>query len=147
MPTASTPPSTLPAAHSLVRQAKLLPGGVPRWIRVYDSGVCDFARYCVVYTGRYAHKTGGEHWFRTMSANPYHAQGVGQMGYSTRVPDAHGTRWPPAVGRRHFNPAYGHRIRFEDLPPDCQRCVLDDYCYLWDLPWASSTSTTHAAAP
>jgi hypothetical protein len=46
-------------------------------------------------------------------------------------PDCEGSSWAgPSIGRRC---CLGVRIRFEDLPEDCQKCVLQDYEYLWDL--------------
>ena len=103
------------------RSERLLPGGVPRYIRCYDNGGESFDRYTVVFTGRYRKKTGGEFWDLGMSANPFHPQGFGQHGSNREQID-----WP----------TYGHlgkKIKFQDLPEDCQKLVMDDYRYLWDL--------------
>ena len=100
----------------------LLPGGVPRYIRCYDNGGESFDRYTVVFTGRYKHKTGGAFWYVGMSDNPFHPQGFGQHGESTD----NQIDWP----------TYGHlgkKIKFQDLPEDCQKLVQDNYRYLWDL--------------
>ena len=104
------------------RLARLLPNGVPHYIRCYDSGENgSFDRYTVVFTGNYTHKTGGEHWYVGMSEHPTHPQGFGQHGSSRDQID---------------RPNYGHigkKIRFQDLPIDCQQLVLADYKDLWDL--------------
>lgn len=109
------------AARLQARREKFLPGGKPRWVRVYDNGGESIDRYTVVFTGRYTAYTGGAHWYLGMSGAPFHPQGVGQHGESMKQID-----WP----------TYGHlgkKIRFEDLPPDCQRCALQTYCDLWSL--------------
>lgn len=112
------------------RNNRLMPNGVPRWIRCYDNGgeTCD--RYTVVFTGRYTHKTAREHWVLGMSDAPFHPQGFGQhMTYPYQI-DAQGGKWPPAIGRKNH---LGTRIKFQDLPSDCQKCVKQDYTYLWDI--------------
>jgi len=117
-------------AGKLARATRLLPNGIPRWVRVYDNGGETIDRYTVVYTGRYAQKTGGEHWVLGMNGAPYHPQGVGMHSSHTGMVDALGGKWSPKIGRKcHL----GVRVRFEDLPEDCQRAALSDYCYLWDL--------------
>lgn len=103
------------------RTERLLPGGVPRWIRCYDNGGETIDRYTVVYTGNYTSKTGGYHWYVGMSGQPFHPLGFGQHGETLGACD---------------HPTYGHlgkRIQFADLPPDCQQLVLRDYVYLWDI--------------
>ena len=118
------------------RRQALMPGGVPRWIRVYDDG-CSGDRYTVVYTGAaVAKRCGGDHPYRSMSEQPYHPQGVCLMGFEHRgamdTLNASGycCCWPPAVGRSNW---LGKRITFQDLPDDCKRVVLDDYDRLWEL--------------
>jgi len=119
-----------------LRMDRLLPNGVPRWIRIYDAGGGDGPeRYTVCYTGRYTHKTCGQHWGVGMSAYPFHPQGIGlhfEYPYQVDAPDG---KWPPAIGRKcHL----GRRVTFADLPPDCQKVVMQDYRYLWDLPGGES---------
>jgi len=105
------------------RIKNLLPNGIPKHIRVYDNGGETADRFMVVFTGRYGHKTGKNTWILTMSAAPFSPQGVGihsTMPYNQR-PDV---------------PTYSHlgkKIKFTNLPEDCQKCVLQDYKYLWDL--------------
>lgn len=106
------------------RVARLLPGGVPRYVHCYDNGGETFDRYTVCFTGRYRHKTDRQQWYVGMSAHPFHPQGFGQHGESAQPIDY---------------PRYSHlgrKIKFSDLPPDCQRLIVGDYLYLWDLPGA-----------
>lgn len=102
------------------RTERLLPGGVPKWIRSYDSGPdSGFDRYTVVYTG----KRDRSYHYVGMSEHPFWPGGFGQHGEGKNGP----------IDR----PTYGHlgkRVSFGELPPDCQKLVLQDYQYLWDLP-------------
>ena len=103
------------------RRERLLPGDKPRYIRCYDNGGQTADRYTVVFTGRYRHKTGGDFWDLCMSSCPFHPQGIGMHGTSNQQID---------------RPNYGHlgkRIKFDSLPEDCQKAVVQDYKYLWDL--------------
>lgn len=110
------------------RSERLAPDGSPRYIRVYDNRGRSFDRYTVVFTGRYRHRT-GEFLYLGMSADPFWPQGFGQHGSSQTQIDVR-TGWPPMIGRTcHL----GLRIRFEDLPFDCQRAVWNDYADLWKI--------------
>ena len=103
------------------RTKRLLPAGKPRYVRCYDNGGKTYDQYTVVYTGHYTHKTGRQHWSVCMSEHPFHPQGVGMH-----------NEYPYQIDR----PSYGHlgkRIKFDDLPEDCQKLVLQDYVYLWDI--------------
>ena len=103
------------------RKNRLLPNGKPRKIRCYDNGGETYDRYTVVYTGNYACKTGGSHWYVGMSGKPFHPQGYGMHGESDIQIDY---------------PSYKHlgkKISYEQLPEDCQQLVLQDYVYLWDI--------------
>jgi hypothetical protein len=56
-----------------------------------------------------------------MSGAPFHPQGFGQHGESETIID---------------RPTYGHlgkKITFADLPEDCQKLVISDYRYYWQL--------------
>lgn len=109
------------------RVARLMPNGIPKWIRCYDNGGRSIDNFTVVFTGRYTHKTGGEHWVLAMNAAPFHPQGFGQhASYQEQVD----TPWPPSIGHKNH---LGVRIKFTDLPEDCQQVVLTDYCNLWDI--------------
>ncbi len=109
------------------RKNRLVPNGVPRYIRCYDNGGSEkengtVDRYTVVYTGNYKGKSRGWHDYVGMSGAPFHPQGIGQHGQSEFQP----------VDR----PSYGHlgkKIKFSDLPQDCQTLVLQDYLYYWDF--------------
>lgn len=111
------------------RAEKLMPGGIPRWIRCYDNGGRSFDRYTVVYTGRYACRSGCD--YVAMSAHPFHPQGFGQHGSARWPIDVVGNAWGgPAIGKScHI----GKRIAFTDLPADCQTLVLTNYRALWHL--------------
>jgi hypothetical protein len=105
----------------VVRKNALLPNGVPRYIRCYDNGGKTADRYTVVFTGRYRHKTGQSFWYVGMSGNPFHPLGIGHHGEHNRQID---------------RPTYAHlgkKIKWSDLTPECQKCVLDTYCDLWDI--------------
>ena len=105
-----------------LRLQSLLPAGMPRKIRVYDNCGETADRYTVVFTGNYRAKTGGVFWYLGMSGAPFHPQGIGCSGEHDRQID---------------RPTYSHigkRVKWDTLPSDCQRAVLNTYCDLWDLP-------------
>jgi hypothetical protein len=94
--------------------------GTPRYLRCYDNGGGSADRYTVCFTGNYRRKTIGQFLYVGMSAEPFHPQGFGQHGESNRPID-----WP----------RYGHlgrKIRFSDLPEDCQKLIRRDYAELWE---------------
>lgn len=77
-------------------------------IKCFDSGPngsCD--RYTVVYLD-HKERERGTYSARAMSSDPFHPQGFGQMCI--------------AMPGRHL----GKRIKFEDLPEDCQKVVKQD---------------------
>jgi hypothetical protein len=91
-----------------------------RLARFYDNGV-SFDRFTAAYLAPQSN-TGGQRWFwyRGMSTHPFDPQGFGCSGESTGAP----VDYPVAsLGRRNH---LGKRIRFADLPPDCQRLVVQD---------------------
>jgi hypothetical protein len=111
-------------------------GKVPRYVRCYDNGgvMSKFKnkktgeilegsvdRYTVVFTGRYTHKTGGSFWYLGMDESPYSPGGFGQHGEFKYPCD------------RPTSSHLGKRIDFSKLPADCQKLVIDDYSYLWDI--------------
>lgn len=101
------------------------PGGEPVYVRCYDNGGRSFDRYTVVYSGRYRKVVRGyardEFQYVGMSECPFNPQGFGQHGSSPQLID---------------RPTYGHlgkKIKFSDLPADCQRLVLQDYKEIWNI--------------
>ena len=113
------------------RLARLLPSGVPRWIRCYDNGGETYDRYTVVFTGATARRaSGGVVPYLAMNDAPFHPQGFGQHGESDRPCDVNQWGFAPALGRKNH---LGTRIAFADLPDDCRRLVLSDYRAFWNL--------------
>ena len=114
---------------------RLMPNGVPRWVRIYDNGGDTADRYTAVYTRR-SERISPDGYdrtypYRAMSALPFHPQGIAMWG-ETRGSCADTMRrtWAPAIGKKcHL----GTRIRFRDLPEDCQKLVVQDYKHLWDI--------------
>lgn len=103
------------------RKEKLMPNGIPKYVRCYDNGGRTADQYTVVFTGRYRHKTGNEFWVLGMNKYPFHPQGIGMH-----------LTYPYQIDY----PTYGHlgkKIKFTDLPEDCRKAVLQDYVYLWDI--------------
>lgn len=92
--------------------------------RFYDNGE-SADRYTAVYLAPMIQKDGTRYTpdcfsYVGMDANPFHPQGFGQHGESDRGP----VDFPHCrLGRRNH---LGKRIRFADLPPDCQRLVVQD---------------------
>lgn len=98
------------------RAERLMPNGVPRYIRCYDNGGETADRYTVVYTRT------ADYFYVGMSENPYHPQGFGQHGEGKDGP----------IDR----PKYAHlgkRISFHDLPAECRKLVRSDYRLIWRL--------------
>jgi hypothetical protein len=113
------------------RRQRLIPGGVPKYIRCYDNSGESADRYTCVYTGRYAGKLPGWCQYVAMNAMPFHpTYGIGMHGEHDRMIDVNDAGFAPAIGGKcHL----GRRIAFKDLPEDCQALVVSDYCELWDL--------------
>lgn len=111
------------------RKDRLMPDGIPKYVRVYDNSGKTVDRYTVVYsrTGRSGSNRAkplgrwNRHIFCSMSENPYHPQGVCSHDDSDSPIDY---------------PSYGHlgkKIKFKDLPESCQRLVLEDYLSIWKV--------------
>lgn len=93
----------------------------PKYIRCYDNGGKTADRYTVVFTGRYRVKTENQFIYIGMSEMPFHPLGIGFHGESSIQID---------------RPSYKHlgkKIKFTDLPKDCQLLVGRDYNYLWNI--------------
>ena len=108
-----------------------MPNGIPRYVRCYKSKDDVADPYTVVFTGNY-NNIGRDsrsergwrqstHLFLSMGANPFHPQGVGQHGESDHLIDY------PTYGE------LGKKIKFEELPEDCQKLVLQDYRDIWEI--------------
>lgn len=108
------------------RVAAFMPNGIPRYIRIYDNGGESADRYTVCYTGRYRkfnkERREWDWWqYVGMSENPFFHLGICQHGESAERID---------------QPSYKHlgkRIKFADLPRDCQAVVLSDYREIWNF--------------
>lgn len=81
-----------------------------KYIRVYDNCGKTFDRYTIVFTK----KINDEFVYLGMSENPFHPQGFGQHGSSKTIIDR--PTW------KHL----GKRIKFEQLPEDCQKLVKQE---------------------
>lgn len=109
------------------RKNRLLPNGIPRYIRCYDSGPDgSIDRYTVVFTKKplspKSRANSSEWAYLAMNGAPYDPQGFGQHGStSDRCCDR-----PTAS---HL----GKKIKFSALPSDCQHLVLTDYADHWGL--------------
>ena len=112
-----------------VRKENLMPNNIPRYIRCYDNKGKSFDRYTVVFTGRYRRykklederKLPKYYVYLAMCANPFHPQGFGQRGEGNSLID---------------KPSYKHlgkKIKFNDLPADCQKLVINDYVNIWNI--------------
>lgn len=111
------------------RLARLMPNDIPRYVRIYDSGIAD--RYTAVFTGNYSGKVRGWCQYVVMNEIPYHPlYGVCQHGEHSKIIDIDKWGFPPNYGKSNH---LGLRIKFQDLPKDCQEIVLSDYKELWNL--------------
>lgn len=94
----------------------------PKKMRIYDNDGKTKDCYTAVFTGRYRNKTNGMFWHVGFNGVPTHPQmGIYMHGESHQQIDY---------------PKYSHlgrRIKFSELPDVCQRCLLEDYIYLWEL--------------
>lgn len=83
-------------------------------ISVWDDGDKVVDRYTVVYLDDVS--PNGRVDYLAMNAYPFHPQGFGQ----------HGEMDIDAVAYKGRGGAFNKRIRFEDLPDDCKRAVMND---------------------
>ena len=108
---------------------RLFRSGVPLQVRIYDNKGATLDRYTVVFLSpdRWQH-------YAQMGVKPCGAFGtlnhdVHRWPIDETKPDGTRNGTPPAVGRSHA--WLGRRIRFNDLPAECQEVVLKDYKALW----------------
>lgn len=115
------------------RQERLLPAGIPRYVRIYDSGG-SADHITVVYSGHYnSGRNNGQNSYQyvAMSSAPFHPQGICQHGETQwRCCDVDKWGFAPAMGRKGY---LGRRIPFTSLNTDCQKVVLQDYKEIWGL--------------
>ena len=106
------------------RYERLVPNGTPRYVKIYDNGGETFDRYTCVFTKKsIVSKEQRRHYgtrflYIGMSEHPFHPQGFGQHG---------------EIEPQHIGGHLGKRIKFENLPEDCKKAVMQDYLDLWDL--------------
>ncbi len=144
------------------RREQLMPGGIPRWIRVWDNGG-GFKRFCrkclefsddeVCAEAQCGRKTveagfdGSIDRYTVVYTGNYQGRGgrcdyVGMSSHPSH-PQGFGQHGEHAdiidVPRGGF-PAtigdkgrLGRRITFQALPRDCQELVMNDYLELWRL--------------
>lgn len=91
--------------------ARWLEGAPPHVLACYDNGGRSADRYTVLYGAPVWEPGYGRNVpYLAASAHPFHPLGFGQHGDM------------PA----HNRAALGRKIRWADLPPDVQRCALQD---------------------
>lgn len=99
-----------------LRRQRLMPRGVPRYIKCYDNGGQTADRYTVAFLKQMQDTHFGRmHTCVGMSANPFHPQGVGQHTVCT------------------LGSHMGKVVKFKDLPKDCRKLVIQDYKEIWRL--------------
>jgi hypothetical protein len=101
------------------RRKKLLPDGYPRWIRCYDNNGETADRYSVVFTRANYFGLQGRSPILFMSENPWHPQGVCM----------HEIRNYGDIPVK----AMGKKIKYTELPYNCQMEVLKDYLDYWGI--------------
>lgn len=95
-------------------------------VRCYDNGGATYDRYTVVFAEPWQHRGVDVFNYVAMNHEPFHPMGFGQHGESSPYPIDFD------LDRQEINGEHlGRRIRFADLPGDCQRLVRQD---LRDLP-------------
>jgi len=103
---------------------RMYQGLSPKYIRCYDNNSVTFDRYTVVFTKKRigcAKGKLGEFVYVGMSKNPCHPLGYYQHGFSDGLIDG--------ISYRHL----GKKIRFVELPNDCQELIKLEYNELWDI--------------
>lgn len=106
--------------NKLQRKNNLMPNGIPKHIRCFDSGNKFADRYTAIYTHADKFGMAGRTVGVGMSTNPFHPQGIG-MHFDYNRHECNGKT------------GLGKKIKFQDLPEGCQKLVMDDYVNLWNL--------------
>ncbi len=93
-------------------KSTIMVNGKRKVCRIFDTGLDGpFDRYTVAFKGYRVKGYGMVYPYLASSDNPFHPQGYGM----------HGERKAFITGK-HF----GRRVRFESLPTDVQRFILDN---------------------
>ena len=119
---------------ALSREARFMPGGIPRYVRCYDSSEADdpsFDTFTVLYTGRAATTTDA---YGNRAYEYVCLSGHGSVPFrpaDTYNPATKKHCFPPAMGRKcHL----GRRVPFSAIPYGLQQTVLRDYREIWQIP-------------
>ena len=103
-----------------VRKESLLPKGLPKYVRCYDNQGETIDCYTIVFSGNYKGRNRTCHYL-SCNAHPFAPQGFGQHGENDTIID---------------KPSYKHlgkKVKFEGLPVDVKKFVLDNYNEMWEL--------------
>ncbi len=109
-------------ATQTIRLNRLMPNGIPRYVRCYDNGGETLDRYTIVFTGYYSGKKSRVCEYVGSSEFPSSPMGFYQ----------HGEGHDGAIDR----PTYSHlgkKITFESLPDTVKPHIIHDYKSIWNL--------------
>lgn len=109
------------AQRLLERQHRLMPDGMPRYIRCYDNEGKTADRYTIVFTSRYKKSNHGSCLYIGCSSKPFHPQVIGMHCE------------PPIVIDRPGYSHLGKKIAFDKLPPDVRKLVTSFYKKIWSV--------------
>jgi len=101
------------------RKERILPGGIPKYIRCYDNGGKTADRYTIVFTGNYKGRNGCDYY--GCSGDPFHPLGIGLHDWSQDIID---------------KPTYSHlgkKVKFEILPENVKEAVIQSYSSTWEI--------------
>jgi hypothetical protein len=117
------------------REQALMPGGVPKKLRIYDNGFT-VDRYTIVFSGRAPNKTKFSTPYLSTSSNPTSPNGVASFGEWDHGRDVYkhddGT-WQHSIDAPRYS-HLGKKITWNKLPASVQEYVKMTYRELWDLP-------------
>jgi len=102
------------------RKERLLPGGIPTYVRCYDNGGSTADRYTIVFSGNFKGRN-RRCYYIGCSSTPFHPQSICQHGDSADVID---------------KPKYSHlgkKVKFETLCDDVKKVIMSDYNEFWEL--------------
>ena len=100
----------------MTKTERLLPNGIPKYIRIYDNQDKSFDRFTCVFT-----RIKG-YYYLAASSQPFHPLGFGTVGNAQYQPID--------------KPSYKHlgkKIKFESLPEDVKTFIIQTYKTLWEL--------------